>query len=86
MATQNDKTKELLLRIFEYVVYLKAENARLAASDKSKDEIIEQKENEALAIKQQFDEYVANDMDEDESLIAMLDNADVELGGLMEGR
>lgn len=79
MVAQNQKAQEFINLAFEYIVYLKNELATVAASDKAKDDIITQKDNEALQVRQLFDEYVANDMSEDEALISMFDIAKLEL-------
>ncbi|BDA70232.1 hypothetical protein CAL7716_043980 [Calothrix sp. PCC 7716] len=79
MAIQNEKAQEFINLAFEYIVYLKNELATVVASDKAKDEIIVQKDNEALQVRQLFDEYVANDMNEDNALVSLFDIAKQDL-------
>ncbi|RUT07266.1 hypothetical protein DSM106972_025270 [Dulcicalothrix desertica PCC 7102] len=79
MAIQNEKAQEFINLAFEYIVYLKNELSTVAASDKAKDEVIIQKDNEALQMRQLFDEYVANDMNEDNALVSLFDIAKQEL-------
>lgn len=85
MPPQNDRVTYAFNLLFEYITYLKLENARLSSEGVSKDETIALKEAEAMEIKVMFETYVNTDTQEDSALEAIIAKAEADIATLKAG-
>lgn len=82
MTSQNEQANEVLVMLFDYIVQLKQDNARLSAESASKDEVIVAKENDALEFKTLYETYVNQDSEEDGALGQLIAKAKADLDNL----
>lgn len=73
MTKQSELFSDLVAVVFEYVAALKQQVADAVASDKAKDEVITQKNEEAVEARQMYEDYMSIDISEDEALLQAMD-------------
>ncbi|PAX48296.1 hypothetical protein [Brunnivagina elsteri] len=79
MAPQNDRAIYAFNLLFEYIAYLKQENAELSAENAAKAETIVAKEMEAMEVKTMYETYVNADEDDDSALEQIIAKAEADL-------
>lgn len=85
MAPQNERAVYAFNLLFEYIAYLKQENAQLSSENISKDEIITAKEAEAMEIKTMYETYINADASDDSALEQIIAKAEADLALLKGG-
>ncbi|BAZ38680.1 hypothetical protein NIES4101_46200 [Calothrix sp. NIES-4101] len=82
MPVQNEQVNEVLVMLFEYIYFLKQDNARLSAESASKDDVIAAKEGEALEFKTLYETYINEDTEQDGALGELVAKAKADLENL----
>jgi uncharacterized small protein (DUF1192 family) len=82
MPAQNDRAVYAFNLLFEYIAYLKQEIAKLSAESVAKDEVIVQKETEAMELKTMYETYINADDNDDSALEQIIAKAEADLAVL----